>query len=549
MNIAYNNKCNTADEIAERHEREFDTFNRLTEPEKIKYQVRLRALYEQDPWAFLADCVFTLDQVSENNPIKSFPTHLDYLEFLCRLWQRERLLGLPKSRRMICSWLFISLYLWDTLFKPGRFNAFVSKKEDDSGELVARAEFIYRHIPTWRIPPITLPKIANGKMSKQPPLLSFEEMHSKIQGFPQGSDQLRQFTFSGLLFDEWAFWECAQSAYSGAKPTIDGGGRLTGISSRSPGFFKKIVFDQLDAVDLTFLETPPVEIKRPLTGIELWKNPKNKFVIADLHYTANPDKRSIEWLESIRNSMPKRDFEMEYERSWQTFEGKPVYEDYKKVLHAARGLIIEPGIPLLLGWDFGLTPACLICQLIGRRLRIYREILETNGSISKLAPIVMNILKTLYLPWIHHADHMIISYVDPAGFQRAQTDENTCVKVMRTHGFIRILPGPVGWEERRRAVENPLTKIYADGPGLLIDEELCPVLVEGFGGGYRYPEKSIEIEPAKIQPLKNKYSHPHDALQYVAAGASTLRSEYAIDMPIPTYGFQLGGNGHAKTNR
>jgi hypothetical protein len=521
----------------ERHLREQHAFKALSPVEQSRVQIMAHAKYTSDPWAFLRDCVFTLDSVNQEKPIKPFPSHLAYLEFLCRLWQVEKLLAIPKSRRMVCSWGFIAMFTWDTIFHPGRFNAFVSKKEDDSGELVSRAEFIYHKIPDWRIPRGLLPKLENNKMSKQPPVMNFADIHSKIQGFPQGSDQMRQFTFSGMLFDEWAFWDQAQAAYSGAKPTLDGGGRLVGISSRSPGFFKKVVFDQMDAQELTFREIPPTPVKRPMEGVEMWKNPHNRFVVVDLHYTANPDKRSPEWREAVRTSMPARDFAMEYERSWQTFEGKPVYGDFNRTLHVSTTAIKpEPGIPLLIGWDFGLTPAAIVAQLVGRQLKILREFIETNGSISKLAPVVEGYLNTNFLPWVH-ADN-ITHYIDPAGFQKAQTDERTCADVMRTvfGQQTRIQPGPVAWEQRKKAVEDYLTKTYGEGPGLLISDE-CPVLIEGFNGGYQYSEKAIEIEPAMVRPLKNKFSHPHDALQYVCAGATALRKTYKLNMATPSYGF------------
>lgn len=542
-------ECNTLELVLERHEREFNAFKRLNPLEQQRAQIAAHQRYIRDPWAFLEDCVYTLDQVNQNSPIKAFPSYLEYTRFIAKLWIREKLLAIPKSRRMICSWTMISLFSHDTFFNTGRFNAFVSKKEDDSGDLISRSEFIYHKIPTWRIPRALMPVLKNGKMSKQPPTMEFEEIHSKIQGFPQGSDQMRQFTFSGMLFDEWAFWDQAQASYSAARPTLEGGGRLTGISSRSPGFFKKVVFDQLDAVDLTFRETPPVKAQTVMEGVEVWRNPTNGFVVVDLHYTADPRKRSTEWRDAIKQSMPARDFAMEYEKSWQTFEGKPVYDDFNKNIHVATaGLKPEPGIPLILGWDFGLTPACILAQLVGRRLRILKEFVETNGSISKLAPVVYQYLFANYLPWLH-GDDKILCYVDPAGFQKAQTDERTCVDVMRKSGFRKINPGPVGWELRRKAVEDYLTKTYGEGPGLFVDEAQCPILIEGFNGGFRYPEKAIEIEPTMIRPIKNKYSHPHDALQYLAAGATALARAYGLqEIAIPTYGFQTRETTSEKTS-
>ncbi len=199
------------------------------------------SLYRSDPWAFLSECVYTLDQTDAENPIKKFPVHLKYLKLYARIWQREKLVAVPKSRRMYMSWMNLALYLWDTLFHIGRANAFVSKKEDDADDLVKRAKFIYDNIPEDVLPKALLPRAVYtyGK-------LRFPDIDSQIQGFPQGADQLRAFTFSGILADEMAFWEEAQKMYAASFPTLEGGGRFTAISSPGPGFFKRLVFDKLD---------------------------------------------------------------------------------------------------------------------------------------------------------------------------------------------------------------------------------------------------------------------------------------------------------------
>lgn len=196
--------------------------------------------YRTDPWAFCTDGVYTLDQADKIEPIKRFPSQHDYLRLYTLIWLRERLIAVPKSRRMFMSWMNIILYTWDTAFHIGRFNAFVSKKEEDANELVVRAKFVLDRIPEACIPKALMPKYEYtfGK-------LRFPELNSMIQGFPQGADQLRQFTFSGILADEMAFWDNAEDMYSGAFPTLEGGGRFTAISSAAPGFFKYLVHDQL----------------------------------------------------------------------------------------------------------------------------------------------------------------------------------------------------------------------------------------------------------------------------------------------------------------
>ena len=197
--------------------------------------------YKKDPWAFATDCVYTQDQVDSRNPVKKFPAHRQYLKVYCDLWVKERFIAVPKSRRMYMSWMNIILYLWDTGWNIGRHNAIVSKKEDDADDLIKRAKFIWDNIPESVLPRQIKPKCIYKYCT-----LEFPDLNSKLQGFPQGADQLRQFTFSGIMADEMAFWSDAQKMYSAAFPTLEGGGRMTAISSPGPGFFKSLVFDQLD---------------------------------------------------------------------------------------------------------------------------------------------------------------------------------------------------------------------------------------------------------------------------------------------------------------
>ncbi len=199
----------------------------------------LRRLYliRSDPWEFLK-VVRTLDPIDKKNPIKFFPVHLDYIKLYVRIWQHEPMILVPKSRRMKMSWTNLALYTWDTAFHKGRHNAFVSKKEEDSDDLVSKAKFIMDNLD--------FPKELIPKYEKTFNSLEFAEINSKIEGYPSGAEQLRQYTFSGILADELAFWPEAQKMYSAAVPTLEGGGRFTGVSSPAPGFFKRLVFDELD---------------------------------------------------------------------------------------------------------------------------------------------------------------------------------------------------------------------------------------------------------------------------------------------------------------
>lgn len=491
----------------------------------------LRANYERykrDPWVFLTECVHTLDQVDQDNPIKLFPDK-QYLKYFTRMWQQYPLLAVPKSRRMTMSWTQISLIVWDTIFHKGRFWAMVSKKEDDANELVSRAKFIIDNIDRNKIPEGMIPKYKHKFCC-----LEFPQLHSKIQGFPQGADQLRQFTFSGIFGDESAFWEQAQEFYSASFPTIDGGGRMNLVSSPAPGFFKKLVFDALDTVgDVNVLEVTP-EFVKPAEGIRLWQNPKNNFMVFELHYTADPGKRTDEYRETIKNSLPLVEYLREYELHWDTFQGMPVFPEFSKIHITDEKPVPQPGLPMLLGFDFGLTPAAIVGQLQEEQLVIFEEYVEVNMGAERFSEKVMQELRLKY-PTFGDFKKNWLTYIDPSGVFRKDTDETTCAHILNRKGF-RCIPGPVPWEERRHGVLHWLQRLTSKGePCFQIYGRGCPMLLKGFEGGYRFNEKAAEIEPLKLRPLKDHFSHPHDALQYLCCGIRSLHRKTSKAIPRPYY--------------
>lgn len=192
--------------------------------------------WTRDPWRWLVECVKTQDEADERARVKRFPDK-PYLEHVVRTWQREPILAIPKSRRMMATWLMVALHLHKALFFP-RSAVFVqSKKEEDSDFLLGphRMLFIYHNLP---------PNVPWPRVKKKYANLAFDN-GSYVKGIAQGADQLRQYTASAILCDEMAFWEDAESTWTSLKPTIQGGGKVTMISSAQPGFFQRIVEGRL----------------------------------------------------------------------------------------------------------------------------------------------------------------------------------------------------------------------------------------------------------------------------------------------------------------
>ena len=124
------------------------------------------------------------------------------------------------------------------MFHEGASVYVQSETEKKSNELLDRAEFIRSHIPQSEL---ILPKLKGNK--KTWCAMEWPGIYSQMLGVAQGANQLRGPTASALLMDEVAFWEQCRASITAAKPTIEGGGRITLISSANPGFFKDICFD------------------------------------------------------------------------------------------------------------------------------------------------------------------------------------------------------------------------------------------------------------------------------------------------------------------
>jgi hypothetical protein len=214
-------------------------------------------------------------------------------------------------------------------------------------------------------------------------------------------------------------------------------------------------------------------------------------------------------------------------------EGRPVYSEYNDQTHCATE-DVEPmrGLPLLLGWDFGLTPSCIFAQFHPRgQLRVIDELTSTDMGINQFARDVVKPHLTN-----HYGGMSIQSWGDPAGGQRAQADKTiTCMKVLALQG-LTTTPAPSNdWITRRESVVRFMTTIRDGEPGFLLSPK-CRVLRKGFNGGYKYDRVQIPGEDRfKDMPSKNNYSHPHDALQYLCLGvASPKEAQHTVARPVRT---------------
>lgn len=199
-------------------------------------------------------------------------------------------------------------------------------------------------------------------------------------------------------------------------------------------------------------------------------------------------------------------------------EGKAVFRDYSDRLHCqtvepVRGQVIR-------SWDFGLTPACIFSQVLpdGRWL-VFEEMVSQNMGITRFSAEVLDHCARAFPPNTEYLD-----YGDPAGNQRAQTDERTVFEIMQAKG-INIEGGEQGLNIRLESVRYALNTLR-DGEPIFILHPRCKTLRKAFNGAYHFRRMATKSERYTAEPEKDAWSHPMDALQYAATrlfGAAITR--------------------------
>ena len=198
--------------------------------------------------------------------------------------------------------------------------------------------------------------------------------------------------------------------------------------------------------------------------------------------------------------------------------GRVVYANFNQARHVSRDPLESNGTPLYLGWDnSGNSPACVVCQMAGPlQLRVLWEFFSMREGIVDFTRQLLTDLEQMYPGYI-----MGGNWGDPAGgakFSRGTGGQTSNAQLQFEECGLIIIPSEQNLFVRISSVESMLAR--ADG--VIIDPR-CTRLINGFIGGYCYPEKVGVANEFLQNPIKNPFSHLHDALQYLCAKLFTVR--------------------------
>lgn len=210
-------------------------------------------------------------------------------------------------------------------------------------------------------------------------------------------------------------------------------------------------------------------------------------------------------------------------------DGKPVHPEYIDSVHCTDDPIkYDETLPLLLGIDFGRTPAAAICQRLPQwdRFVCLDEFVSEDMSQAVFGPELKRYINANY------PGAKVRSWSDPAGEAKGQATEDTPRRILVAAG-VPCQPAPSNSPTlRRAALANPFGRICGDGlPAFLISPK-AKIIRKGLAGGFHFRRLKVSgDERYTDEPDKNMYSHPVEALEYMALGegegtAALLPADY-----------------------
>lgn len=294
---------------------------------------------------------------------------------------------------------------------------------------------------------------------------------------------------------------------------------------------------------------------------EFFRGPSPLIKQSDGSYTPNPKAENIKnlpggyqyYLDMIAGNTADHINVMVLGNYGTIVEGKPVYPQYNDQIHCAD---IKPirDLPIALGWDFGLTPTCVIGQLTSTgQLRILCELIGKSMGVRQFArDHVKPFLSANFKGY-----ELAFSVGDPAGNNRGEGEGRSAIAILNDDysqlegteyelltplnlGFV-TQPAPTNdITQRLEAVKSFLIKMVDAGrPGYLVNKS-CKYIRQGKQGKYQYKRLQVSgSDRYHDKPDKNDYSHPADAEQYLALGYLHGYQTYESN-DEPEYDLQVG---------
>lgn len=189
-------------------------------------------------------------------------------------------------------------------------------------------------------------------------------------------------------------------------------------------------------------------------------------------------------------------------------EGKAVTPQWSDKVHLANGLVAMKGRELILLWDWGHNPTCIITQTtpMGGWNILEAHVGDGIGVEELIVDVVKPVLATRFKGYaLRHIG-------DPQGKQREQTSiHRSALKLMLKQLGGQWRAGPVAWEARI----EPLRSVLKRNDIVRVDRVRAAAVWQALRGGWHFHVARSGLISAEAK--KDIHSHPGDAMSYGAA--------------------------------
>ena len=330
--------------------------------------------------------------------------------------------------------------------------------------------------------------------------------------------KLKSFELTGAFINEAS--EVSETVFTNLKERI---GRYPSTHTGAGPSFSGIILDTNPPSNRHWFYST-FEVNKP-KGHVLYVQPPA--VMLDRHsaqvhdvqgngYSVNPDAENIsnleEGFEYYLNAIPGQS-ESHVRNRYMGEYGSvhtdgAVYTNFSKEHHVSKTpLPIQYGERVYLGFDWGLHPAMIACQLSPSGTLLFLDEIAPEDETN-----LNDFLDTKVVPLLRrrYMGCPIVGIGDPAGGQRSDLAKFDRFKAVSQRGI------PV----RRARTNDPtarkegLDHFLNMRGGMVVDGDRCPIFAEALNGGYQFTRPINDGMSERFK--KNYFSHIMDAAQYIA---------------------------------
>lgn len=198
-----------------------------------------------------------------------------------------------------------------------------------------------------------------------------------------------------------------------------------------------------------------------------------------------------------------------------SLSGMPVFQCFDRSRHVSKAPPNVLSSTVLIGVDAGLNPSATVGQVAyDGRLIVHNAITGSEGGMGALR-FVRERLKPLLADKFKGLPVLVV--IDPAAFQRAQTDERSVADIFKAEGFSVKAARTNSVSARLAACESYFTRTVGDAPAVAISPD-AQLLIKAMAGKYRYKintKGETDDKPEKSHP----WSDIADSFQYLCLHA------------------------------